>query len=172
MGDRKFSWKDGKMVGKKGQDGLALKVARLGILGKSPVAPGTVGTLFAGVPAAWALALIPEAWANLVIVLLFFMACVVSETAQRLLEQRDPGQVVIDELVGFLVTMSGLPADALSLGVGFFAFRAMDIWKPWPVNVLDRELKGGLGIVADDVAAGLYAHVVVAVFLQIAGNFL
>ncbi len=93
--------------------------------------------------------------------LLFFAACGVSSKAAAVLGREDPREIVIDELVGYLVTMVGLPFTFKSVVVGFFAFRLFDIWKPWPVRRFDEQLHGGLGIVMDDVAAGCYAHAAV-----------
>ena len=148
-----------------GMDAVALALARLGFLGRSPAAPGTVASMVAGIPAAWAVAQLPYGWACLVVAAVFFLSCWACDRAQRILENPDPGQVVLDELAGYLVTVIGLPATGPSLLVGAFFFRLFDIWKPWPVSVLDRELHGGLGITADDVAAGLYAHAATAFLL-------
>lgn len=144
---------------------MAVRIARLGVLGKAAVAPGTVATVGAGIPAAWVLSALPHGWACLLLGLLFLGACWVAEEAQKSLGRKDPQEVVIDELIGFLFTTTGMPATPLTMVLGVLYFRAMDILKPWPVCVLDRQLKGGLGIVADDVAAGLYAHGLLAVTL-------
>jgi phosphatidylglycerophosphatase A len=101
---------------------------------------------------------LPQAAAAAAIAGLFFLACWAAGQAQRRLERHDPREVVIDELVGYLVTMIGFPANPTALLAGFCAFRLFDVWKPWPVRAFDRALGGGLGIVMDDVAAGCYAH--------------
>ena len=141
--------------------GTALFWARLGWAGLSPFAPGTVATALVGIPCVWLLSLLPAAFAMGGLASLFFAACYVSNKAAAVLGREDPGEIVIDELVGFLVTMVGLPLTLKSLGVGFLAFRLFDIWKPWPVRRFDEQLHGGLGIVMDDVAAGCYAHALV-----------
>lgn len=150
--------------------GFWLAVARLGGVGTISPAPGTVATAVVGVPSAVLLPFLPAPWDYGVVVLVFILACLASARAASVLEDEDPRQVVIDELVGYLVTMVGLPVSPLSLATGFVAFRLFDIWKPWPVSLLDRRLGGGLGIVADDVAAGLYAHVCVWGVLQWVGR--
>lgn len=147
-----------------------IRIARLGFLGKAPKAPGTVATVAAGVPLASILSLCPYGWACILLTLLFLAACWVCGEAVRRLGRDDPQEVVLDELVGFMVTTLGLPMTPLSLLLAVFYFRAMDILKPWPVCVLDRQLKGGLGIVADDVAAGLYAHGLLAATLTVMGS--
>lgn len=147
--------------------GSALFWARLGWAGLSPVGPGTVATALAGIPCAWLLAALPEPVGMGVLVLVFFAACLVSTRAAAVLGRKDPGEVVIDELVGYLVTMVGLPMTLKSVCVGFIAFRFFDIWKPWPVRCFEKQLEGGLGIVMDDVAAGCYAHAVVWMMLAL-----
>lgn len=132
--------------------------ARLGWVGTSPIAPGSAATALVGIPCAWLLAWLPESANMGVLALLFFSACLVADRAAKQLGRKDPGEVVIDELVGYLVTMVGSPITLKALCVGFVAFRLFDIWKPWPVRCFDQQLKGGLGIVMDDVAAGCYAH--------------
>jgi len=149
---------------------IIVSIARLGFLGKAPKAPGTVATVAAGVPVAYVLSLFPYGWACAFLTLLSLGACWVCGEAERLAGRGDPREVVLDELVGFLVTTVGLTMTPLSLGLAVLYFRAMDILKPWPVCVLDRQLKGGLGIVADDVAAGLYAHGLLAVTLTVMGS--
>ena len=81
---------------------------------------------------------------------------------------KDPGKIVIDEVAGQLITLAILPAFAGWKGIlaGFLLFRAFDIWKPYPVRKLEL-LPGGLGVVMDDVFAGLYAAVVLSLFLTI-----
>jgi phosphatidylglycerophosphatase A len=138
--------------------GSAIFWARLGWAGLSPVAPGTVATALVGIPCAWLLVWLPLSAIMVVLALLFFTACSVADRAAKQLGRKDPGEVVIDELVGYLVTMAGFPITLQSICVGFIAFRLFDIWKPWPVRCFDEQLEGGLGIIMDDVAAGCYAH--------------
>lgn len=149
---------------------IVVRIARLGFLGKAPKAPGTVATVAAGVPLASILSLLPYGWACIVLTLIFLCACWVCGEAQRSLGRDDPREVVLDEIVGFLLTTIGIPVTPMSLLFAVLYFRAMDILKPWPVCVLDSQLKGGLGIVADDVAAGLYAHGLLAVTLTVMGS--
>jgi len=120
-----------------------------------------VATALVGIPCAWLLSALPAALAMWGLAALFFAACYSSSKAAAVLGREDPHEIVIDELVGYLVTMVGLPVTLKSVGVGFLAFRLFDIWKPWPVRRFDEQLHGGLGIVMDDVAAGFYAHAVV-----------
>jgi phosphatidylglycerophosphatase A len=146
---------------------LPVRIATLGALGGSPFAPGTVGTVVAGVPCAYLSSFLPGWAAALLLGAVFLLGCYASDRAEKELGRHDPGQVVIDELVGFLVTMIGLPFTVESLVLGIAAFRLFDIWKPWPVSVLDEKVKGGIGIVLDDVGAGVLANVLVRIILAV-----
>ena len=73
----------------------------------------------------------------------------------------DHPAIVFDEVVGYLVTMTAAPPGWLWVLIGFGAFRLFDIWKPWPIRVLDERLGGGFGIMADDLLAGVFALAVV-----------
>jgi len=134
-------------------------LAQLGGIGKSPFAPGTVATLLVGMPAAWLLSFASGPWALLIVLLLICLACWAADLAERQANRVDPREIVIDELVGYLVTMIGFSLGWKSMTLGFFLFRAFDIFKPWPVSLLNKDTPGGIWIVLDDVAAGLYAHV-------------
>jgi len=135
--------------------------------GLAPVAPGTFGTLV-GVLIYLPLSQLPLVWylaALLVVVLIGIPVC--GHTA-RALGTHDHGSIVWDEIAGMLVTMIGAPAGWPWLVGGFLLFRLFDIWKPWPIRLLDREVGGGLGIMLDDLLAGVYALLV----LQLAGRLL
>ena len=100
---------------------------------------------------------------------LFFsgLAVWVAHHAERIMGTKDPGAIVIDEVVGMLVACLGLSLTPASAVILFILFRLFDILKPFPVGWLDRRLSGGVGIVADDVAAGILANLVYR-----AGNWL
>jgi phosphatidylglycerophosphatase A len=80
----------------------------------------------------------------------------------------DPSGVVWDEIVGYLISMAAAPLGVIWIVAGFVLFRLFDIWKPWPIRMLDRRVKGGLGIMLDDVVAGLFT----AILLALAVHFL
>ena len=130
-------------------------------VGFSPIAPGTVGTL-AAIPLFLILSLLPL-WLYLSCLLgLTLLACWVAGQAEAIFGEQDPQVVVIDEVVGFLVVMMALPHTWpfwLSLLAGFVLFRAFDVSKPPPIRFLERTVKGGYGVVLDDVLAALYAHI-------------
>jgi phosphatidylglycerophosphatase A len=141
---------------------IALFLASFGYAGLAPIAPGTFGSLaglvvYAGLRFFDLVSLEPAVIAGLSAVGVW----AASATA-RDLGNSDPGVVVIDEVVGMLITVAFLPVSVVGAGVGFLAFRAFDIIKPFPAAQSER-LQGGLGIMADDVFAGLYAHLVVRV---------
>lgn len=124
--------------------------------GLAPVAPGTVGTL-AAVPLVFALAQLPTLWSAGFIMLLVLLGIYVSEVVSRDLGVDDHGGIVIDEVAGFAITMWALPFDWAWLLAGFCLFRLLDIVKPWPVRLFDQHVSGGLGVMADDIVAGLLA---------------
>ncbi len=147
-----------------GLDRLALEVARVWYAGRSPVAPGTVGSAVAALLAPWLFLPLPTGWRVVVLLVVFFGGAWAAGRAARMLGKCDPGSVVIDEVVGQWTAM--LPFAALSpLGVlaAFVLFRVFDILKPGPVGASESWLDGGPGIMIDDVVAGVCAAVVLAV---------
>jgi phosphatidylglycerophosphatase A len=131
--------------------------------GLAPRAPGTLGTLPA-LPLYWWIKNWPLAWYILLVLALFLVGVWACQVTARDLGIKDPSCVVWDEFVGFLVTMVVAPSGWGWLLGGFILFRLFDIWKPWPIRVLDRRVSGGLGIMLDDVVAGIFAAFVLASF--------
>ena len=135
--------------------------------GLCPVAPGTAGTL-AAVPLYLLLRPAPL-WAYLSVICIGFAAGIwLCGAAARELGQDDPPSIVWDEVVGFIVTMTAAPAGWTWLILGFLAFRLFDILKPWPISVADRRVSGGLGIMLDDLVAGLYALIIMQAAARLA----
>ena len=124
--------------------------------GLSPRAPGTCGTLIA-VPLYIGFADLPLTWYFLLLLIAFGVGVIICEYTSRAMGVHDHPGIVWDEFVGYWITMVGVPPDWLWIFLGFVLFRTFDIWKPWPVKVADRTLKGGFGIMFDDVLAGIYA---------------
>lgn len=124
--------------------------------GLAPFAPGTFGTLMA-VPLyllMMQLSLVPY-------LLLIGIVCIsgvwICDKSSKLLGVHDHGGIVWDEFAGFFITMIAAPAGWIWIVIGFALFRLFDIWKPWPISLLDKNIEGGLGIMVDDIVAGIYA---------------
>jgi len=124
------------------------------------VAPGTFGSLVA-LPICCLLAQIPTMPAVLLIGLFTAVSVGIAGEAEKWLQTRDPGCIVIDEIAGQMVTLVGLPLNGTVFISGFLVFRCLDIVKPFPINWLEKRLSGGLGIVADDILAGLIGNILI-----------
>lgn len=133
-------------------------------IGKIPFAPGTVGSLI-GLPFCFLLAGIQLAAATLAALMFIALAIWIANAAEETLKRKDPGCIVIDEIAGMVVTLVGLPFNATTAATGFILFRILDIIKPFPIRIFDRRLSGGLGIVADDVVAGILANALTRILL-------
>lgn len=133
--------------------------------GLSPFAPGTAGSLAALIP--WfALRELPASAYVLVVVAAFALGVWASNIVVADLRVADPGAIVWDEFVGQWIALAPLvvwPRGWPWIAAGFVLFRLFDISKPWPVSWADRRIKGGLGVMLDDVLAGVYAAIVLAV---------
>ena len=127
--------------------------------GLSPFAPGTAGTL-AAIPFYWLMSYLPLSVYIAVTVVAAIAGIWICPSATKAIGQDDHGSIVWDEFVGFWITMIAAPKGLLWLLAGFLIFRVFDIIKPWPIRWLDRYVKGGLGIMVDDVSAGLFGLVV------------
>jgi phosphatidylglycerophosphatase A len=146
---------------------LSILISSFFYLGYSPVAPGTVGTLGAVI-----LFYVISGFSNLFylffIIALIIFSVWVSEIARIRLGDSDPNSIVIDEVCGFLVTMILIPPNMINIAMGFLLFRFFDILKPPPIRMSEK-LSGGLGIVADDVLAGIYANILLQIFVRVSG---
>ena len=131
-------------------------------VGYSPIAPGTLGTLVA-IPIYYFLSGIPSPLYEITLVGFFFLSVWVSENAERFFGKKDDQRIVIDEIMGFLITMLWIPKTVPFIIIGFFLFRFFDILKPFPIRRLEKELKGGYGVVLDDVLAGIYGNIILHV---------
>lgn len=129
------------------------------------VAPGTVGSAV-GLLLYWPLSALAVSGQIVACIALFVVGALASTRVAERVGQKDPGLVVVDEIVGMWVTLVSLPFVPLTAAVGFLLFRAMDVVKPWPAR--DLELwPGGWGIMADDVVAGVYAQLLLRVVLLV-----
>ena len=134
---------------------LSKVIATAGGAGYSPIAPGTCGTAVA-VPLALLLAALPVWQFSIVLIATTALAIWAADRADRAWGTHDSGRIVIDEVAGYLVTMTLVDRSHwIPLAVGFVVFRVLDIVKPPPVRWLDENLPGGFGVVLDDIAAGV-----------------
>ncbi len=126
-----------------------------GGLGRSPLVPGTVGTL-PGIPLAWAISHLPWPWQAAVCAALALVAVPICDAGEKAAGVKDPHVVVADEYLTFPLTLIGLPFSWPVVVFAFLTHRVLDILKPFPANQL-QALPGGLGITIDDVCSSLYA---------------
>ncbi|RRD70340.1 MULTISPECIES: phosphatidylglycerophosphatase A [unclassified Desulfovibrio] len=144
-------------------DKLILSFCRLGVAGLDRSAPGTWGTLLACLLAPYVFFPLPLGWRIVVLAGLFVLGGLAAGRAETLLGVRDPGEIVIDELVGvWLVLLPFAKPDFWLVLAAFAFFRLFDIFKPWPVRAAENWLPGGFGIMIDDVVAGGWALACVA----------
>lgn len=130
--------------------------------GKLPRSPGTWGTLCT-IPFWFILAQLHALMYMVVVVALCVVAMVVAEAYEKITATHDSKEIVIDEVVGFLITMTWLPMTWQSLVFGFVLFRFFDIVKPPPIRQLDRRVQGGVGVVIDDIAAGIICNIILQI---------
>jgi phosphatidylglycerophosphatase A len=105
------------------------------------------------------------------IVALFVIGVWSASEAERHFGKVDPGPVVLDEVVGMMITLALLPVNLAGAIVGFLLFRALDVFKPWPSGRFER-LPGGLGVMADDGMAALYGNLVMRALIALAPGWL
>lgn len=144
---------------------LAILLSTCGRIGFIPVAPGTFGSA-AGVLVYYAVRTAGStALESLLIAAIFAVGCWAATEAGRQLGSSDPGPVVLDEVLGMLVTLWSLPAlSPTGVLVAFLLFRVLDIVKPFPANRLEA-LPAGLGVMADDAMAGIYGNLLMRAFI-------
>ena len=134
--------------------------------GLSPIAPGTAGSVL-GVLLYLPLSGLPLAVSLGITALLFAAGVWLCARTSKDLGVYDHGGIVWDEVVGFLITMIALPREWPWIVCGFLLFRFFDIVKPWPIRWLDRHVGGGLGIMLDDLVAGLFALILLQLALRL-----
>ncbi len=130
--------------------------------GCAPKAPGTMGTLV-GVLLYLPMQLL--AWPYYLALLLLLIGAGIwlcGQTAKALGVHDHPG-IVWDEITGYLLTMLAAPKGVLWIILGFVLFRLFDIWKPWPIRLLDKQLKGGFGVMADDLLAAIFSLTIIQI---------
>lgn len=150
------------------RQGPAVWLATGSWVGLAPMAPGTFGSLV-GLPLAWGIAWLPSVWlqAGAVIALFAVGVPVCTAAARRMGGLKDPGAIVLDEILGMVITLFCIPLEPPRFAVflaGFLLFRLFDVAKPPPIRRLER-LPNGLGIMADDCLAGVFANVCLRLIL-------
>ena len=133
-------------------------------VGNIPLAPGTFGTLI-GLPICFFLSVIKLPLAAILALLFIFISVWIAHGAEKILKTKDPGCIVIDEIAGMVVTLFALPFTPVTVTLGFIIFRILDILKPFPIKALDRRVSGGIGVVADDILAGIFANLLLRLIL-------
>jgi len=138
-------------------------IATIGFLGYIPYAPGTIGSLFA-----LALFLITDLplYAHFsVIIIGALLGIYASSAAEKILNEKDSKKIIIDEFIGFYVSVFYLPKTFGFAIAAFLLFRFFDILKPLFISKLEKTLSNGLGVMADDILAGIYTNIVLQIWL-------
>jgi phosphatidylglycerophosphatase A len=150
---------------------LGVFIATCGYLGYVPLAPGTFGSA-AGLVVLFAVRSTGSIAVELAVIVALFALGVWSGTvAEHHFGGVDPGPVVLDEVVGMLITLALLPINPTGALVGFVVFRVLDVFKPWPSRQLEA-LPGGLGVMADDGMAAIYGNLVMRGLMVVAPGWL
>ncbi|MBW1730757.1 MAG: phosphatidylglycerophosphatase A [Deltaproteobacteria bacterium] len=139
---------------------VALTLSSWFFCGLLPGVPGTFGTLGAILPAIL-IHILPLSPRGVVVAAIIGIAVATSSKTSELLNKNDPPEVVIDEVAGYLLATFALPLSTGILALSFVVFRVFDILKPFPIRQVERRVRGGLGIVLDDLLAGLYTLAIV-----------
>ena len=137
-------------------------------VGTVPFAPGTFGSII-GLPLVFLLSRINLLLSVAYILLFILFAIGIASATEKILNQKDPAKIVIDEIAGIMVAFTGLPFNLKTVIAGFVIFRVFDILKPFPIRSLERRVSGGSGVVLDDVLAGVYANLILRLAFYITG---
>jgi phosphatidylglycerophosphatase A len=148
---------------------FAVLVATVGGLGRLPLAPGTAGSLAALplLPPLAALRTRSLVAAVCAVVAVAVLAIWASECAEDVLGGHDESRIVIDEVAGLVLAGLFLPPSWAAAAIAFVLFRVLDVVKPFPAGLIDKRVEGGLGVVGDDLVAGLYAGLLTGLVLRI-----
>jgi phosphatidylglycerophosphatase A len=147
------------------KNAVVLFIAQGAYSGRVPGAPGTAGTVV-GVFLYLLIKDLPPYWYLLVFVLVTGIGTWVAGEAEKLLGRKDAPSIVIDEIAGYFLSMFMIPSGWGLVITGFFLFRFFDIIKPWPIRQI-QNVRGGAGVMLDDIGAGIYANIV----LQVVSRF-
>ena len=145
-------------------DTIAKYIATLGFIGFIPIAPGTFGTIAA---LAVFILLKPSLYLHAMILLLIIpIGIISSHIAEYVLNEKDSGHIIIDEFCGYFFSVLFVPVSFGYALAAFFLFRVFDILKPFPIRKIEN-LKGGIGIMADDLMAALYTNIILQIWIFI-----
>lgn len=134
--------------------------------GAIPVAPGTFGTLIA-IPFYLALQSLPLIFYVTIVVIITIASMWICDRVSKEIDIHDHQGMCLDEIVGYLVTMINAPHGWVWVLLGFLLFRLFDILKPWPIDYLDKKMKGGVGMILDDVVAGIFSCLLIQIIYWI-----
>ena len=150
---------------------IALLISTFGYVGFFPIAPGTAGSLAALVLFACVRTVGVPAFELAMIGAVFGAGVWAASVTERVLDRKDPWPIVIDEVLGILITLAWLPLSMGGVLAGFLLFRVFDVVKPYPAARLEH-LHGGMGVMLDDAVAGAYAHVSLRLILLVAPGWI
>lgn len=145
---------------------LILFIATGGGVGYFPRFPGTLGSLV-GVALFFVLRGLPMVPYGITLTALFFLASWASTGAEFFFQKKDSQKIVIDEVMGMLVTLTAIPFSWGAVVLGFVLFRIFDIWKPFPIRLVQDRCPRGWGVVGDDVVAGVYANLAIRLLIYL-----
>lgn len=136
-------------------------------VGRLPLAPGTWGSLVT-LPIGWlAASWLGPKWLFAAMVIIFVVGWWAADVFAHRNDREDPPEVVVDEVAGQLVVLAFAPIDLAYYAAAFVLFRIADIWKPWPIYLVERRLGGGFGIMVDDILAGCYASITLLAVIKV-----
>jgi len=149
---------------------LSKFIATFAGVGLFPIAPGTIGSI-AGLGVLWAISFASSDFYQILLQLLFLIifipiGVIASSAYEKHFGKIDPKEVVVDEVVGIMITLFALPFTWINIIAGFILFRFFDIVKPFPIGKL-QNIKGGWGIMADDIAAGIVSAAILRILINI-----
>jgi phosphatidylglycerophosphatase A len=146
-------------------DSIIKYIATLGFIGYIPEAPGTCGTVFALL---LFILMKPSFSLHILIMIIIIPVGILSaHRAEMLLHEKDSRHIVIDEFCGYFFSLLLIPFSLSSACIAFFLFRLFDILKPFPIRTIESSLSGGLGIMADDIMAGVYTNIILHTLLRV-----
>jgi len=119
-------------------------------------APGTFGTLLA----ALIIIIFNYSFSLPLLFVMIFLSIIICSIADTVYDEQDSKKITLDEIIGFFVSMYGIPVSSQNILICFILFRLFDIFKPFPISYIDNRYKNGFGIVADDIIAGIFANIV------------